>query len=578
MFNSKNTFFPFVTNEGLPAHYEIFFHTVPTVIDTSGSSQNMFFGVPEPDPPPSTPVTQVCEPADNLHQNPSSPTVVTEATGAPDAETISPSISTPFPSSSRPIRQIKRPLYLQDYHCFLTNRSSYVNTCHNSNSTVHCLSQVLDYSRLSPTFKAFICSISSHYEPQYYHEAAGIPKWDNAMDIEIEALERNGTWIVVSLPAHQHAIGCKWVYKIKYNDDGSVERCKARLVAKGYNQQEGIDYSETFAPVTKLVTVKLILALAAVFGWHLYQLDVNNAFLHGDLHEDVYMTLPQGYSPNKGELPTNAVCKLQKSLYGLKQASRQWFEKFSNALEEEGFTHSATNHSFFIKHSQVGFIALLVYVDDVILASNNLKELEALKVRLDSKFKLKDMGKLKYFLGLEVARSEEGIFVSQRPYALQILEDLGYLGCKPMNAPMEANLKLCQDANDDPLADATLYRRIIGKLQYLTITRPDLSFSVNKLSQYLGTPRASHLVAAQRVLHYVKGTPGQGIFFSAQSKIELEAYTDSDWAACPDTRRSTTGFCIFLGKSLISWKRKKQHTISRSSAEAEYRAMANTTS
>uniref|UniRef100_A0A803Q579 peroxidase n=1 Tax=Cannabis sativa TaxID=3483 RepID=A0A803Q579_CANSA len=286
-------------------------------------------------------------------------------------------------------------------------------------------------------------------------------------------------------------------------------------------------------------------------GWHLHQLDVNNAFLHGDLHEDVYMSIPQGYRP-KGELPPNVVCKLQKSFYGLKQASRQWFAKFSSALTDEGFHHLATDHSLFIKNFHGNFIFLLVYVDDVILASNNLVELEALKARLHTRFQLKDLGNLRYFLGLEVARSEKGIIVSQRPYALQLLEDLGYLSSKPVSTPIEANLKLGLDEKEK-LSDPTLYRRIVGKLQYLTMTRPDISYSVNKLSKFLCTPRVTHLHATQRVLQYVKGTPRQGIFFTANSEVKLHAYTNSDWAS------------------------KKQHTVSRSSAKAEYRAMANTT-
>uniref|UniRef100_A0A803PU45 Reverse transcriptase Ty1/copia-type domain-containing protein n=1 Tax=Cannabis sativa TaxID=3483 RepID=A0A803PU45_CANSA len=188
------------------------------------------------------------------------------------------------------------------------------------------------------------------------------------------------------------------------------------LVAKGYNQQEGVNYTDTFAPVTKLVTVKLVLAIVAINRWYLHQLDVNNAFLHGDLNVEVYMTLPPGYNP-KGELPPNVVCKLKKPLYGLKQASRQWFAKFSSVLLEEGFHHSATDHSLFMRHSGDKFIILLIYVDDVILAGNSLVEMEALKAQLNNKFQLKDLGNLKYFLGLEVARSPKGIIISQRHYA-----------------------------------------------------------------------------------------------------------------------------------------------------------------
>uniref|UniRef100_A0A803P5C2 Reverse transcriptase Ty1/copia-type domain-containing protein n=1 Tax=Cannabis sativa TaxID=3483 RepID=A0A803P5C2_CANSA len=254
----------------------------------------------------------------------------------------------------------------------------------------------------------------------------------------------------------------------------------------------------------------------------------------------------------------------------------QWFEKFSTALEHERFHHSATDHSLIIKYFGDKFILLLVYVDDVILVSNHAQELEALKVRLNNKFKLKDLGELKYFLGLEIARSKQGIFVSQRGYALQLLEDLGYLGSKLVSIPMEGNLKISQDSKEG-LADPTLYRKMVSKLQYLTITRPDLSFSVNKLSQFLAVPNVSHMTATQRLLQYVKDTPGQGIMLSSTAEIKLEAYADLDWAACPNTRRSTIGFCIFLGTSIVSWKSKKQHNISRSSTEEEYRAMANAT-
>jgi hypothetical protein len=272
------------------------------------------------------------------------------------------------------------------------------------------------------------------------------------------------------------------------------------------------------------------------------------------------------------------VCKLLKSLYGLKQASRQWFSKFSNTLLDHGFEQSKSNYSLFTRLQGDSYIALLVYVDDIIIASNNAAAISQLSAYLNSQFRLKDLGKVKYFLGLEIARTDAGISVCQRKYTLDILADSGLLAAKQVLFPMESNLKLSKD--DDALlvdAAATQYRRLIGRLIYLTITRPDIAYSVQILSQFVSCPRQPHLDAAHRVLRYLKNSPGQGLFFPSKYDFKVKAFCDSDWAGCPDSRRSVTGFCIFLGDSLVSWKSKKQHTVSRSSAEAEYRSMASTT-
>ncbi|KAM1377387.1 hypothetical protein ACFX1Q_038885 [Malus domestica] len=281
------------------------------------------------------------------------------------------------------------------------------------------------------------------------------------------------------------------------------------------------------------------------------------------------MSLPPGFR-RKGE---TRVCKLHKSLYGLKQASRQWFIKLSCALSKAGYQQSKADYSLFVRNHDGKFTALLVYVDDIILAGNNIQAIEDIKSFLTKQFKLKDLGQLKYFLGIEIARSSKGIALSQRKYALEILEDAGYLGAKVATSPMEQNLSLRKDEGQC-ITDPSSYRRLIGRLIYLTITRPDLVYAVHILSQFMEKPRTPHLEAAHRVLRYIKHTPGQGIFLSARSPIQLNAFCDADWARCRDTRRSTTGYCVFLGESLISWKSKKQNTVSRSSAEAEYRSMA----
>lgn len=401
--------------------------------------------------------------------------------------------------------------------------------------------------------------------------------WKNACNLELTALQGHKTWSIVSLPPGHNVVGCKWVFTIKYNSDGTVEMYKARLVAKGYTQEEGVDYFDTFSPVAKLTTVKLLLGVAAIKNWTLTQMDVSNAFLHGELDEEIYMSLPQGYTPPDDQpLPPNVVCKLHKSLYGLKQVSRQWYQKLSAVILDAGFKQSSADHTLFTRKTGDIYVAVLIYVDDIVIASNNEDAEKELKAILHREFNIKDLGPIQFFLGLEIARSKKGISVCQRKYALDLIEYAGLLACKPCAVPMDSTVQLSKE-DGEALPNPTVYMELVGKILYLTITRPNITYAVHKLSQFLSNPSGVHLTAAQRVIRYLKSNPGQGLLFPSDSDLNLSAFADADWGACLDSRRSVSGYCVFLGHSLISWKSKKQDVTSRSSTEAEYRSMAQTT-
>uniref|UniRef100_A0A2N9GK89 Reverse transcriptase Ty1/copia-type domain-containing protein n=1 Tax=Fagus sylvatica TaxID=28930 RepID=A0A2N9GK89_FAGSY len=406
-------------------------------------------------------------------------------------------------------------------------------------------------------------------EPNSYTIASKHPQWCTAMDEEFQALHKQGTWSLVSLPPHKNVVGCKWVYKLKYNSDETIARYKARLVAKGFHQQYGVDFDETFSPVIKPPTVRLVLSLAVSLNWPLRQLDVKNAFLHGALKEEVYMTQPQGYIDSQH--PSH-VCKLLKSIYGLKQAPRAWFESFTSQLLHLGFSASTADSSLFIYKNDNIIAYLLLYVDDIVLTSNTPTFLDHLIAQLSKIFDLKDLGQLHYFLGLQVTRTSAGLHLNQAKYASDLLKKHNMMDSKPAKTPSCPNTRLSLH-DGDPLPDPHAYRSLVGALHYLTFTRPDISFSVHQVCQYMSAPTTIHLAAAKRILRYLRGTLFHGIAFHP-GPLTLSAYTDADWAGDPDDRRSTSGYLVYLGSNPITWSAKKQPTVSRSSTESEYRALA----
>ncbi|RVW82645.1 Retrovirus-related Pol polyprotein from transposon RE1 [Vitis vinifera] len=386
----------------------------------------------------------------------------------------------------------------------------------------------------------------------------------------MEALLKNKTWIFVNLPKGQKTVGCKWVFSIKYKVDGTIERYKARLVAKGFTQTYGVDYQETFSPVAKLNTVRVLLSLAANLDWPLHQFDVKNAFLHGDLEEDIYMDIPSGYVANT---EGNIVCKLQRTLYGLKQSPRAWFGRFSTTMKKYGFQQSNSDHTLFLKHRQGKLTTLIVYVDDMIITGDDSKEIARLQEQLASEFEMKNLGGLKYFLGIEVARSKRGIFLSQRKYILDLLTKVGLLDCKPTETPIIPNHKLGEYPNQVP-TDKGRYQRLVGKLIYLSHTRPDIAYAVSVVSQFMHCPSENHMSAVMQILRYLKSSPGKGLRFSKNDHLRVEGYTDADWAGNIMDRKSTSGYFTFVGGNLVTWRSKKQKVVALSSAEAEFRGMA----
>nr|GEX50798.1 ribonuclease H-like domain-containing protein [Tanacetum cinerariifolium] len=367
------------------------------------------------------------------------------------------------------------------------------------------LENFVSYVNLSSQNKCFSTELNKCFEPKNFYEASKDPHWNEAMNNEMDALYRNDTWEITDLPIGRKAIGGKWVYKIKYKSSGDFDRYKARYVAKGFNQKEGIDFDETFSPVVKIVTVRCVVNLAVQNNW-------------------------------------------------LKQAPRQWNAKLTQTLVEHGFNQSKSDYSLFTKSLNGNFIALLVYVNDIIITGNNSSKIEKLKAFLNTKFMIKDLGRLKYFLGIEVIDIENGLCLSQRKYSLDLLIEFGLLTCMPSATPLEQNLYMTNEPTvSDPVLDnVTEYQKLIGKLIYLTHTRPDISYSVHCLIQFMHKPLKSHLKIALKVLRYLKGCPRKGIYIVKQPQPSLEAFVDADWAKCIVTRKSVTGFCVKLNGSLMS--------------------------
>jgi hypothetical protein len=412
----------------------------------------------------------------------------------------------------------------------------------------------------------------SECEPATFKQAITDSRWMEAMKQEYDALMANETWTLCPRPLDHNVIRNKWVFKIKRKADGTVERFKARLVAKGFDKQSGLDYTETFSLVIKPSTIRVVLTLAVHFDWIIKQLDVSNTFLQGHLTETVYMEQPLGFID---KTHSHKVCKLNKAIYCLKQAPRAWYTRLSTFLLELGFHGSLVDTSLFIYlHGSIQ-IYMLVYVDDIIITGTHPTVISNIITKLQSEFPLKDLGPLSYFLGIQVTRDATGLHLCQTKYITELLHKTNMSGAKPSKSPCTSGSKLSR-LDGEALTDPTSYRQVVGALQYCTLTRPEIAYSVNQLCQHMHAPSSTHWIATKQVLRYLQGTTDHGLYYT-KSPLQLNAFCDSDWAGCPDDRRFTTGFAVFLGDCLISWSAKKQAVVSRSSTEAEYHSLSITT-
>ncbi|WZZ27561.1 hypothetical protein YC2023_010962 [Brassica napus] len=457
--------------------------------------------------------------------------------------------------------------------------SSWVNTrvYYNAQAVEHPSQAVCSFAQYPKAHCAFMVNLDEGYIPRSYEEAIQDKEWKESVGAEAGAMIKNDTWYESELPKGKKAVTSRWIFTIKYKADGQVERKKSRLVARGFTQTYGEDYIETFAPVAKLHTIRIVLSLAVNLGWGLWQMDVKNAFLQGELEDEVYMHPPPGleHLVKKGN-----VLRLKKAIYGLKQSPRAWYNKLSTTLNGRGFKKSELDHTLFTLSTPSGMIALLVYVDDIIITGSDKEGIIATKEFLKSKFEIKDLGEMKYFLGIEICRSKEGLFMSQRKYTLDLLKGAGAYGGKTARMPMEDDYKVPREGeieDSKPYQDPKLYRKLVGKLIYLTITRPDIFFAVNQVSQHMQVPKEHHWRMVERILMYLNGSPDQGVWMGCNGSTEVVGYCDADWAGDRADRRSTTGYCTFIGGNLVTWKSKKQKVVSCSSAEAEYRAMLKLT-
>uniref|UniRef100_A0AAV1UWV9 Integrase catalytic domain-containing protein n=1 Tax=Peronospora matthiolae TaxID=2874970 RepID=A0AAV1UWV9_9STRA len=410
-------------------------------------------------------------------------------------------------------------------------------------------------------------------EPSTFEEAVSGPDqvhWRKAIDAELDSMKLRGVFRAAKLPNGQSAIGTKWVFKIKRKADGSIEKYKARLVAKGFRQKYGIDYTETFSPVVKYVTLRMVIAITRHFGWPLDQLDVVTAFLYGVMKEKVFCAVPEGVKM-EGDFDC---LELIKAIYGLKQASRVWNETFDEFIRSIGFQASGFDPCLYIMTSEGHCVFVLVYVDDVLVTGSSLEMIARTKNDLKTRFEMTDSGKCAFVLGIELLDGEDGsVTMCQRRYVDDVLKRFGMDECKAVASPVDVSSRLVP-SNSASKVDVP-FREAVGALMHLTTaTRPDIAFAVSFVSRFMEKPQEEHWVAVKRIFRYLQGTKMHGICYKPSAKIDFRGYSDADWAGDLADRKSTSGYVFMLLGAPVSWGSKKQPSVSLSTSEAEYIALS----
>ena len=426
-------------------------------------------------------------------------------------------------------------------------------------------------------------------------------EWKQAIRSEFVSLIKNKTWELVDRPNDQNVIGSRLILKNKFNTNGTLERRKARVVAKGYSQRPGIDFKETFAPVARLSSIRMLTALAIEYEMEIHQLDVTTAFLNGDIEEDIYIEMPEMFQEILEEMVAenqhkkqdykeeekdaelmleearkgDKVCRMKKAIYGLKQASHQWHKKFNEILKQLGFEPLSSDICVYVSRRNTDTMLVATYVDDILLFSTNLEWMSEFKQDLKQNIDVKDLGNVSYCLGLEFRRENGKMKISQKTYIQDLLKRFGMEDSKPVTTPLDVGMKLqkpekCSNENNP-------YRELVGALMYLAVgTRPDIAYSVNYLSQFNTCHQKEHWTAAKRILRYLRGTLDLGLMFEKTEK-PLKGFVDADWGGCLTDRKSYTGYIYILANSAISWEAKKQCSVALSSTEAEYMSLSQAT-
>ena len=398
-------------------------------------------------------------------------------------------------------------------------------------------------------------------------------KWMSAMKKEIESLQKNDVWELVDLPKRLKAVGSKWVFNIKTDAEGSVERFKARLVAQGLSQKPGIDYDDTFSPVARFESVRTVIALAMQNDLKLHQIDVTTAFLYGDLKDEVYMRQPEGFVVKGQEY---LVCKLKRSIYGLKQ-SRSWNSVLDQHLKKVGFVQSVSDPCIYVA-SEGEMFMIAVHVDDLVLAAKSDKRIGDVKKALSDKFEVKDVGELRHFLGTKVLQNKqnEDLWIGQPAYTPKVLCKFYMENAKAVDTPVDAGSKLVKMKEDSESADREQFQSAVGTLLYLsTMTRPDITYALSNVAKFCANPDKEHWIAVKRIMRYLVGTMCLGLLYKKNELKSCVGFSDADWAGDLDDRKSTSGYIFQLSGEAISWRSKKQACVALSTAEAEYIALAS---